>query len=132
MFNLGYLPGGDKAVVTRAEETVRALEAAQRAVRAGGAVSATIYPGHDEGRREEAAVLEHAAALPQGEWSVHVRIPPPPTAARPHRARPHASARLTWWCPLALWPLTVHPVAESAQQADGRARAVARAAAAHE
>ena len=71
VFNLGYLPGGDKSLVTTAASTVRALTAAERAVRPGGCVSATIYPGHEEGRREEAAVLEHAAALPQGAWSVH-------------------------------------------------------------
>ncbi len=71
VFNLGYLPGGDKQVVTTAGGTMRALVAAERAVRAGGTVSATIYPGHDEGRREEEAVLDHASGLPQGEWSVH-------------------------------------------------------------
>lgn len=70
-FNLGYLPGGDKSIVTTAEGTLRALDAAERAVRPGGSVSVTLYPGHEEGRREEAAVLEHAAALPQGTWSVH-------------------------------------------------------------
>jgi len=70
-FNLGYLPGGDKAIVTTAASTIRALIAAERVVRAGGCVSVTLYPGHEEGRREEEAVLEHAAALPQGAWSVH-------------------------------------------------------------
>ena len=34
-------------------------------------MSATIYPGHAEGLAEEAAVLEHAAALTQGKWSVY-------------------------------------------------------------
>jgi hypothetical protein len=71
VFNLGYLPGGEKSIVTTGEGTVRALIAAQRAVRAGGAVSVTVYPGHDEGKREEGMVLEHAASLPQGEWSVY-------------------------------------------------------------
>ena len=70
-FNLGYLPGGDKSIVTTAEGTLRALAAAERAVRPGGCVSVTLYPGHEEGRKEEIAVLEHAAALKQGVWSVH-------------------------------------------------------------
>ena len=74
VFNLGYLPGGDKALVTTAEGTVRALRAAERAVRPGGCVSVTGYPGHAEGAREEQAVLEHAAALPQGQWSVHYTV----------------------------------------------------------
>ena len=71
VFNLGWLPGSDKTVMTTAETTARALRAAERAVRAGGCVSVTLYPGHDEGRREEESVLAHATALPQGEWSVH-------------------------------------------------------------
>jgi len=71
VFNLGYLPGGDKSVVTTAEGTVAALREAQRVVCGGGTVSATVYPGHVEGEREEQAVLEHARALKQEEWSVY-------------------------------------------------------------
>ena len=72
VFNLGYLPGGaDKTIVTNATNTVRALKAAERAVRPGGAVSATLYPGHEEGIIEESSVLEHAASLDLGRWSVY-------------------------------------------------------------
>jgi hypothetical protein len=71
VFNLGYLPGGNKEIVTGADGTVEALRAAERAVCAGGTCSATLYPGHPEGRLEEAAVLQHAADLPFGQWSVH-------------------------------------------------------------
>ena len=76
VFNLGYLPGGDKEVTTTAEGTTRALLAAERAVMPGGAVSVTLYPGHAEGEREAQAVLEHVAALDVGRWSVvHTRWP---------------------------------------------------------
>ena len=71
VFNLGYLPGGDKTIVTTAEGTERALLAAERAVGAGGCVSVTLYPGHEEGRLEEERVLAHASQLPQGMWSVY-------------------------------------------------------------
>ena len=70
VFNLGYLPGGDKSIVTTAEGTVRAMSAAEAAVAPGGCVSVALYPGHEEGSREAEAVLEHAARLPQGGWSV--------------------------------------------------------------
>ena len=71
-----YLPGGDKEVVTTAAGTIRAMLAAERAVMAGGVVSVTLYPGHAEGSRESQAVLEHAAALDVGRWSVvHTRWP---------------------------------------------------------
>ena len=49
VFNLGYLPGGDRGVTTLAATTVRALQAAERVCTAGGCVSVTIYPGHTEG-----------------------------------------------------------------------------------
>ena len=71
VFNLGYLPGGDKTICTTGATTVAALEAAQRAVMVGGCLSVTVYPGHPEGEREEKAVLDLAAALPQGRWSVY-------------------------------------------------------------
>lgn len=71
VFNLGYLPGGDKSVVTRAETTLSALAEAQRAVCAGGCVSVTIYGGHPEGQREEDAILEYAAMQPMSQWSVY-------------------------------------------------------------
>ena len=71
VFNLGYLPAGDRTVATIAETTVQALEAAERVVQAGGCVSCTIYTGHPEGVLEETAVLDHAASLDQGRWSVY-------------------------------------------------------------
>ncbi|CAL5397971.1 unnamed protein product [Camellia sinensis] len=42
-FNLGYLPGGDKALITRSETTLQALEAAKRMLAPGGLIS--IYSG---------------------------------------------------------------------------------------
>ena len=71
VFNLGYLPGGDKSVVTRCDTTLSALRHAGVAVRGGGAVSVTIYPGHEEGVAEERAILEHASQLQMDCWSVY-------------------------------------------------------------
>ncbi len=64
VYNLGYLPGGDKNVTTRAEKTVQSLEAALGQLASDGAISVMCYPGHEEGLREEAAVLAWARALP--------------------------------------------------------------------
>ena len=75
VFNCGYLPGADKSVVTDATTTVRALREAERVVCAGGTVSVTLYPGHEEGMREEAAVLAHATdELVQDRWSVYHHV----------------------------------------------------------
>ena len=64
MFNLGYLPGGDKALTTTAEETVRAVRAALTLLRPGGLISLTMYPGHEEGRREQEQLCHLARELP--------------------------------------------------------------------
>ncbi|MBB5349997.1 ubiquinone/menaquinone biosynthesis C-methylase UbiE [Haloferula luteola] len=60
MFNLGYLPGADHGVITRTEETLRALEAARSVVRPGGVVTVVCYPGHPGGDEEAAAVVSWA------------------------------------------------------------------------
>lgn len=49
-FNLGYLPGGEKQVITRSETTLLALEAAKRILAPGGLISIVVYLGHPGGR----------------------------------------------------------------------------------
>lgn len=56
MFNLGYLPGADKAVTTQAESTVRAADSALSLLRPGGVLTALAYRGHPGGREEADAV----------------------------------------------------------------------------
>lgn len=56
MLNLGYLPRGEKRVVTRAETTLPALEATWEALAPAGCLSVLAYRGHEEGLRECAAV----------------------------------------------------------------------------
>mgnify|MGYP001814000471 CR=1 FL=1 len=56
MFNLGYLPGFDKSLVTRAETTVVALSQALSVLRAGGLISLLAYRGHPGGGAEVAAI----------------------------------------------------------------------------
>ena len=68
MFNLGYLPGGDHAVITRRDSTLQALDAAVRLLRPGGVVAVVVYPGHEGGGDEAAAVDEWAGSLPQAEY----------------------------------------------------------------
>ncbi|BCX46383.1 rRNA methylase [Haloferula helveola] len=57
MFNLGYLPGGDHALITEAGETIEALEAAMTVLRPGGLITVVCYPGHAGGDDEAAAVV---------------------------------------------------------------------------
>lgn len=64
IFNLGYLPGSDKTVVTLPETTLAAMGAALRLLRSGGILIAVLYAGHPGGQEEAEAVRSFAAALP--------------------------------------------------------------------
>jgi predicted methyltransferase len=71
MFNLGYLPGSDHGVVTEPGTTVAGLEAAVELLSPGGVVTVVVYPGHEGGKEEAAAVEEWVAGL-AGEGTVLV------------------------------------------------------------
>ena len=58
MFNLGYLPGSDRSLVTDAPSTLAALEASLEVIRPGGLVSLMVYRGHPGGREEWQQVKE--------------------------------------------------------------------------
>ncbi len=68
-FNLGWLPGADKGLTTRAGTTLPALSAALTLLSAGGMAVVCVYPGHEEGAREEQALLEYARTLPPGRFT---------------------------------------------------------------
>lgn len=63
MFNLGWLPGAEHAVTTRAETTLQAVDAALRVLKPDGLLTVCVYPGHAEGARELDALLRWAEAL---------------------------------------------------------------------
>jgi len=56
MFNLGYLPGGDKSLTTQPESTIAALDAAMVLLRSDGMLTVVVYPDHPGGEREADAV----------------------------------------------------------------------------
>lgn len=68
MFNLGYLPGGDKEIVTETASTLKAIEAALSLLEKDGLVCITMYPGHPQGAREKAALIRMAAGLDKSQY----------------------------------------------------------------
>jgi len=64
MFNLGYLPSGDHAIITLTETTIPALDAALRMLTKGGIITCMLYPGHPGGDSEADAVTRWAEQLP--------------------------------------------------------------------
>lgn len=70
MFNLGYLPGADKSIITQLESTLSALQQATAYLKPGGLLSVMCYPGHAGGDNEAAEVRKWMLALPQKDFSV--------------------------------------------------------------
>lgn len=68
VFNLGWLPGGDKRIVTRPETTITALNQSLSLLAPSGLLIVTCYPGHEGGDKETAAVVAWAASLPPGNF----------------------------------------------------------------
>jgi SAM-dependent methyltransferase len=70
VFNLGYLPGGNKNIITSSHGSLSALEQATGLLMAGGVITVCIYTGHPGGAEEGEAVEKWAAALPPAEFNV--------------------------------------------------------------
>jgi hypothetical protein len=69
-YNLGYLPGGDKSIVTQTSSTMKSLRSATHILPIGSWISITCYPGHSEGSKEEKDILEWIKTLPVDHWTV--------------------------------------------------------------
>ncbi|GLT56628.1 hypothetical protein SLA2020_296580 [Shorea laevis] len=67
-FNLGYLPGGDKGIITMSTTTLLALEAAKKILMPGGLISLVVYIGHPGGREELETAEAFASRLPVEDW----------------------------------------------------------------
>lgn len=70
VYNLGWLPGGDKSITTCVKTTLGSLERVMPLIKNGGAVSITCYPGHPEGAKEQESILEWSRSLCRFEWNV--------------------------------------------------------------
>ncbi|KAL8159901.1 hypothetical protein V2J09_001438 [Rumex salicifolius] len=67
-FNLGYLPGSDKTIITKSSTTLLAMEAAKEVVVPGGLISAAVYVGHSGGREEFETIQGFASGLSAEDW----------------------------------------------------------------
>jgi len=70
IFNLGYLPGGDKEIITRSKSTTAAVEESIKLLQENGLIILVIYSGHQGGEEEKRAVLELTSALDYKEYNV--------------------------------------------------------------
>lgn len=63
MFNLGWLPGGDKTITTMRETTMPAIEAAIELLDRDGILNIAVYPGHPEGDAEGKMIEEYLSGI---------------------------------------------------------------------
>lgn len=63
MFNLGWLPGGDKSITTMRETTMPAIEAAIELLGEDAILNIAVYPGHPEGDAEGKMIEEYLGSL---------------------------------------------------------------------
>src|ERR1700730_13185961 len=64
MFNLGYLPRGNRQIITQPETTVRALRSALEHLAEQGRVTLLVYRGHEGGIPEYQGVRQFVEELP--------------------------------------------------------------------
>lgn len=65
IFNLGYLPGSNKSVVTKPETTISAIEQLLEILVPEGLIILVIYHGHAEGAVERDALLMNCQSINQ-------------------------------------------------------------------
>ena len=70
LFNLGYLPGSAKEVITTADTTLKAVKSGLELLAVGGLMVVVIYLGHEGGRKEQQALLDYAAELDDKKYNV--------------------------------------------------------------
>lgn len=72
MFNLGYLPGGDRSIITEADSSLAAIQSSLTVVRPGGVVTILAYPGHSGGNDETASVQRLIDELPAADFETSI------------------------------------------------------------
>jgi hypothetical protein len=70
IFNLGYLPGGDKRVITHKDTTLTAVNALLPKLRIGSCIILVVYSGHLGGMEEKQALLDYVSGLNQSLYKV--------------------------------------------------------------
>ena len=70
VYNLGYLPGGDKEVTTTYKSTIKSLEKTLRLMKPNGLIIITIYPGHPQGKIESERIEKFLKSLDTKKYAV--------------------------------------------------------------
>lgn len=70
MYNLGFLPGGNKSVTTMHTTSLQSIKDGLEMLKSGGIMTICIYKGHAEGAIEETCILSYLSSLPKNKYGV--------------------------------------------------------------
>ena len=70
IFNLGYLPTGNKTIITKPATTLKAVSAILNNLTPNGIIILVLYYGHPGGKEEKNQVLDFAGNLDQHQYNV--------------------------------------------------------------
>ncbi|MCR1935209.1 methyltransferase domain-containing protein [Clostridium tepidum] len=70
IFNLGYLPGNNHNITTKAETTLKAVKKALKLLDDNGIVLLAIYHGHENGKEEKIVLEDLTSKLDQKVYNV--------------------------------------------------------------
>ena len=70
IYNLGYLPNGNKNITTLAKDTLKSLKKSLKLLNNNGIIVIVIYTGHSEGKIENQKLQHFAKKLDQKEYDV--------------------------------------------------------------
>lgn len=70
MYNLGFLPGGNKAITTRSNTSLKSIDEGLELLNNGGYMTICLYRGHTEGKEEENIIIPYLIELPKSKFGV--------------------------------------------------------------
>ena len=70
VYNLGYLPHGDKTITTRKESTIESLKIVMKHLEVSGIIWMVIYPGHPLGYEESIAIEKYLETITPENYKV--------------------------------------------------------------
>jgi len=83
VYNLGYLPKGDKNITTLSESTLESIKNGMDILNYEGLIIITIYPGHIEGEKELNVISKFLKSVDQKNFEImkmefynHINNPP--------------------------------------------------------
>jgi len=70
IYNLGYLPKGDKKIYTQTSKTLKSLRSAMNLLKRKGLIAVVTYPGYEPGAHEHMEVLKFLKEVGQKEFNI--------------------------------------------------------------